>query len=241
MKTSFDDLKSLPNDELLQGAQLCFINSQNLFESAETLRQAGKFGTAVSLLVLATEECIKGMNLTSLTLIDDMEERNILKDVFVNRNLHTARHKLASGFVASGEFLLPLIKDKIIPEQKLNAFCFSIIRSVLEDLSKVEKAIQQAQDKLNEWFGKANTLKNNGLYVDFLKDEQNAPHKDWHTPQQVEEKHWREALEETAFIRDILEKMNYSLVEERRPEFKKGLLLLKKILIKAELIKPSPS
>ena len=57
----------LRRENIYTGFQLCRANSKSLYDSAQVVSNSvGNYGTANSLLILAAEECIKGMALVSV-------------------------------------------------------------------------------------------------------------------------------------------------------------------------------
>jgi AbiV family abortive infection protein len=54
----FNKIKNLSNLEIVNGLELCYINSNELFESALILKKNKNFGISISLMILSIEELV---------------------------------------------------------------------------------------------------------------------------------------------------------------------------------------
>lgn len=55
----FDEIKNLSNLEIVNGIELCYENSNDLFESALKLKDTKSYGISISLMILSIEELRK--------------------------------------------------------------------------------------------------------------------------------------------------------------------------------------
>ena len=156
-------------DDLIPGFQNSLQNANSLFQTANELADNNKYGYAISLLILASEEAIKAIMLLRsyhLGIIDYSE----LGEIFT-------RHKVKLDLIASlmwfaypFKILMPEIERKL--SEPTN-------ESQLEIQQEIEKKTEQFVNwyreqldnkrsdlwKIFSWWQKANNVKLSGLYV----------------------------------------------------------------------------
>ncbi|SRR5260221_2543179 len=169
------DFYSEAKESLLEGAKLCLKNAAIHRACAEQCVLIGNFGIGNSLLILASEECIKCMILTAgyFSVPLPFPIRPFFKHHWVKHNQAAEMHPLMEGLFHLGEHLKSLFKER---EASNFGFAFDvtfsvatylIFQSVGEKLaSEFGNKNEPLEDKTNFW-KEAGNNKNNGFYVDF--------------------------------------------------------------------------
>lgn len=176
---NFEKLKTLPIDKIFNGIKLSFENSEELYESALLLKDHKKYGVAISVLILSVEEIIKSTSLFAFLIFD---KQDFMKDLFKSNNLHKERLDLALIF--SENFKL---KDL----QKIES-----INNINFDTTELLEKVKNEKHSFENWFNKAKTLKNDGLYVDFDNK--------FKSPSKFTEKDFNKSFEYSKEIREPL-------------------------------------
>jgi AbiV family abortive infection protein len=146
-KTYYD----LPKETIFIGLQECRKNSESLYKSAVVVAETQRnFGAANSLMILAAEECIKGVALLSIYL--SVQVPFLVQPLFYS---HSAKHlqgKELTNFirVVYGALTIPLLLKMKLKDAIREAFNM-LVDSVYTDFE--------------EWWDSANNEKNNGFYV----------------------------------------------------------------------------
>lgn len=173
-------------EEAWKGVGPAFKNAESLLQSAKLLADAGKHGHALSVLVLASEEVAKSVLLTIqaigfMPLLSFIEEKLLhIADADGIELPPGVQYELALGDHVQKHGLAIQVLIFTVSREKLGA---------LPDeapMSEYFKVILTPDgDELKElllgfaWFAKANSFKNQGLYVD--------PGDGWLGPEQVTE------------------------------------------------------
>jgi AbiV family abortive infection protein len=133
-------------------------NAERHLQSAQVLANANDNANAVAHIVLGTEELIKAFALFLESKGFGLRQIDGYKKLFTN---HRARHAVIKEFYSVIIFFKQFITDEEKP--KVNKHW------VLEGLDFLGKAAQGAlaATKNYEWWGKADTLKQNCFYVDY--------------------------------------------------------------------------
>lgn len=171
--------RPLPTPEQARvGGRLAIRNAVNLFETAQGASQAGNFGAAVALAVLAVEEAAKGRALLGFALSNETGAPFALQDDqfrdLIYRS-HPLRHAVAlyQGLTAAGLNLLAGVGP-----------------DAAEARGQVDRDLRAAA-----WLSKADRLKQRGLYTDFSDV-------GWSSPMHITPDRWDEAQ---AVVRPFLE------------------------------------
>jgi AbiV family abortive infection protein len=155
-------------DEAMQGSIAASDNAHDLLEAARGLHRGGLGGPAASLLVLALEEAEKARALTVIVTGDDRQglSDDELRDILYGD--HRLRHNAAFTESLSQTTLAKLIR----PSRRQ---------------TPIERKQYQADMKAMKWHMEANSLKQRGLYVDFVSGR-------WQKPSEVSEKEFTDGL-----------------------------------------------
>ena len=204
-----DILSKFEDDKLLEGIKIFYQNAQELFNAGCCLADKEKFGFAIALTVLSIEELIKAFAIFQV-YIGETKPGNI-DPAFRGNNIHKQRLKLAyyydfifesidkSNFenliiqkfeskdnnvridVQSKEEILIWVDnqiDNIIPA----------VKKELLDLSEyIEDNINNLTENQSNWFSQAQTIKEKGLYTDYINN-------NWHVPQNMNKKDYDKAI-----------------------------------------------
>lgn len=165
-------------EEAKAGARLAATNARGLLDFAEAGAKCQRFGPAISLCILASEEGAKALALF-FSAISPEPAGISLKDVL---SKHSVKHQL-SQLVSFGVHLFGLmfsVKNEVqraidhgaIDEQGAGG---QWVRRVTEELSRMTHDPSHEVRRFMAWYQVANGLKNEGLYVDWLGDT-------WHDP-----------------------------------------------------------
>jgi AbiV family abortive infection protein len=208
----YNTLEKLDQGEIREGLKTYFNTAKDLLESGEILAEKGKYGPASAMTVLSLEELIKGFA-TLLFFLGDRSKENIesaFKGTMDTKSIHQARLKYASGlnFILSKvnvEAIIEKLGDRL-QEVDLNPKGEILTREgriqYYEDISgKIAPLISPAEigltdenlnaieDNLQDssnWFLHAKTLKEKGLYGDFINSS-------WHSPSDITKEKYEEA------------------------------------------------
>lgn len=142
----------IPTQQAVPGAAVVHANAVSLLESAKALRDLGKFGHATALAILAAEESSKALALLSHAQGEQPSE--VLRDAF-------SKHK---------------IKISIARLNAKNMQALLAETGLFPQLATHESVSEQIAHWVEEWAGKANELKQAGLYVSYDHGSWIAPH-----------------------------------------------------------------
>lgn len=134
-------------------------NSLDHLAIADILAEKGKYGSAITHTVLASEEMTKALILYVNGIGIRLSNVKGFKSFFYR---HTPRHKLANFMIffnlilkPMNELLQSIKKDNNIDKEAINTL-----------LDKHKNTFEDTIDDI-EWWTYADTLKNKGLYVDY--------------------------------------------------------------------------
>jgi AbiV family abortive infection protein len=171
-------------------------NARRLLDSSLKLGEAGNFGLACSLAVLAGEESIKSLALMAWS--SDFPIPSEKQLALVLRH-HEPRHLAAGMLAGAGEMFVAMIGGII-----------ATITKKAGD-STVDQKDQWSRAR---WWAEADALKNRGLYVEFTG-------KKWKGPGDVTQAEFERAYEmANDFVGWVV-----SIVDEEDPEKRRGLVV----------------
>lgn len=158
---------SISSAESINGSLLCTKNARALLEVGKTASELGHYGAAVSLCVLAAEEGSKAIMLW-VNAIDPAATSFALPQVF---SRHPVKHDIARAMSAVVHFLLIFHEIKNEVQENIDAGNISEEDAGSIWAQKVTKAFESAGSSEEEmrfitWYGEANSMKNQGFYVD---------------------------------------------------------------------------
>jgi AbiV family abortive infection protein len=222
MKTKFENLKNLSFNKVIEGCNLCFKNSDNLYSCALALKRNKKYGVAISLLILSVEELMKSYALFGLLLFGT-DEKLMMKDIFESNEMHKKRLDFAlminELFKSVNLENIGNQKDKMDTSTKLLEFANKINNKI--DIKKISNNIDQEKKTFNNWFAQANNKKEDGFYV--------AYNNKWHNPTDIKEDAFIKALNETKIIRNDISKIMNAILSIDEKEFGVFLNVFNKI------------
>lgn len=197
----YEKLKSLSDEQLIDGIKKCYTNSLSQYNSGKLFGEQEYFGQATALLILSLEELIKAIAIFFVYVELDNKELlpNLVNDVFKSRNIH--KYRLGLAFIFNQLYMskqmsemfdqidahISKVPNFTVPDyysdsEKLD-IADKIINSILPSIELTEvdelsSEINDSIDKYNKWFSGAQEIKLRGLYVDLNENE-------WQTPQNV--------------------------------------------------------
>ena len=140
----------LADERAWEGAVLSTRNARQLYESAIVVNNLGNVGCASSLMVLSSEESAKAMSI-GLHISTPKSESDI-KRIFAS---HKYKHDNAAHFSSMFHLLIGLTHE---PEK-----------------GKPRHGECGILNTLEEWRIKADSIKKNGFYVDYVNEEWLSP------------------------------------------------------------------
>lgn len=161
IKKSNQSYYQINKQEILNGFHFCLVNATSQFNSAKKI--AGEnlnAGLANSIMILAAEECIKGLILLSIYL--DVQVPFLIKPLFKSHDAKHIRGKELNDFVRKLSLALGAFSSKRGEQVK------SIIGLVFE-------AIAGDDNTEIAWWEAANAAKNDGLYVAYFDGQFESP------------------------------------------------------------------
>lgn len=201
MKKERNLLKLLSNEECYGAYKNAFATADVHRVSAQSIAGNGHFGTAVSHLVLGTEELTKGLLLFLQSFSIDV--RNV-PSIHLFFSDHILKHQFAI-YVNTMYPMLKLFMGVVYKmKEELHNPDANIEYTPLEEafLSKDQKRIQAAfkdMPEMFDWWDEANKMKNKGFYVDYTNSLE--------TPMQVKEHEYLQAISITENFRTQLEEI----------------------------------
>ena len=160
MATSLENLSKKDSATVSQALQ---HNARTLKATAEAAAMLGNYGVARSLLILSAEESIKGAILFLKSVGVNVTSK---KEIRIALKAHKERHEVAMLFkffkIVEAFILSDDVEQKSLTKYKWVNQAFQFI----EQLSVVTTAILEVGDDF-EWWKKADSFKNDGLYVGF--------------------------------------------------------------------------
>jgi AbiV family abortive infection protein len=180
-----DEFNSASKELILEGAQLCHRNAYQHYLCAQQIAFTKNFGIANSLLILASEECIKSMILSAGYFNIELPFK--VNDFF---RYHNVKHKQAEEmqqFIATLSFLgkaLAHLFKKRKPSQFGLAFDVVFIVTFVRLLEKIWPTNGK---RLSDFWGGANEQKKKGFYVDFVEGK-------WSSPFQFQERQFKKSM-----------------------------------------------
>jgi AbiV family abortive infection protein len=180
--------QSLPlASESWEGARLALQNAEAHLTSAELLAGDGLYGFALSHLVLATEEAVKSFSFVVSAIglhFPEADARRLMTN-------HKARHAVAllgqvvTDFISRSSEAEALVSHGEIPVPEALLDQIPVMFSGWGSYLSGDHTPEFTFDL--EWWGRANTLKQSGMYVDY--DSQTG----WKSPSGVAEIEYRES------------------------------------------------
>lgn len=209
----------LSPDEALEGARIAARNARDLLEFAVTGTQCHRFGPAIALCVLASEEGAKALALFQNAI--NPEDGTLLREVF---SRHKTKHSLSGMSVLLihiGE-LMYRFKDEIqseidrgiATEQRPGT---RWVNRVAEELKRLTRAKDDQSTRFITWYSTADRLKMSGFYVDRATDT------GWHDPNNLTESaflEYRSYVERWLDIVDFLLTLPLREVREKMRELR---------------------
>lgn len=181
-------LKLLSDQECYEGYKKAFETANVHNISADSIAKNGHYGTAVSHLILGTEELTKGLLLFAQSF--GINVRNV-PGIHLFFSDHVLKHQFAiyvNTMYPTLKLLMGVIRkmhtEIHYPEKKVE---YTSVEKAF--LSKDEKKLHAAFRNLPElldWWDEANSNKNKGFYVDYKTSLE--------TPMQVEQKEYDQAV-----------------------------------------------
>ena len=165
-------LNSVTKEELLVGAKHCIDNAQSLFKSGRSIGEKSNYGHGCSMLVLSIEEAVKCLVLIAKFFNVEVPDSAI--KVFYDHKYKHGQGKEIQPLLSTIEWLSKNIKDlrKTSKILILDLGILFLFQGVLDKFLK-------ENDKNKEWWISANSLKNAGLYVNYIDGS-------WRTPESVD-------------------------------------------------------
>jgi AbiV family abortive infection protein len=152
----------LQKEAVYQGMELSRINSSCLFNSAISVGGVGHYGTANSLLILAVEESIKGICLTSVYF--NVQLPFELGPIFYK---HTAKHIQGKDITQYISAVYNMIEFSRILNNKENKV--ELLKKTIFNFFGRQKI------DIATWWDNANEQKNIGFYTDFKNEKFTGP------------------------------------------------------------------
>ena len=166
MSKETNSLKILSDEDCTNAWKACFENAQRHQVSASLVAGPERYGTAITLLVLGTEEYVKGFLYWLQS--NHINIRNV-KGIQLFFTDHVIRHTLAfmisMCFDLCREFMgmVYKLRDQL-HEQREPAWTAFQAAAMSKDDNKME-SLMMPMMTLMDWWQEANDKKNGGLYV----------------------------------------------------------------------------
>jgi AbiV family abortive infection protein len=198
------DLEKLNKEEYEIGAITSLKNAKDLYDSSTEIALKGRFGTATSLLILASEELVKA-SVLKLKSIDSLKKIENFAKYF---SKHSVKHEsLEKIFIASLGYLddYQLNEVSSVEEQCENsrtkwicALVFVMIMGIIIYILTSNKT-NTKDTKLNSTFESQRTA---GFYVDF-----DFNNRKWKSPSDIsDEKKYNELKDSIEMIFNTIKK-----------------------------------
>lgn len=162
-------LKLMSDDECLLAGSEAFINANNHLKSAESIAINKNYGLAVSLLILSTEELVKGLLLYFQSMKIDVRNVSGIHLFFTD---HIIKHRLASIinltfplFKLLGGFIHKTV-EKIHNPESLVEFTEDEKALITINENRLQYLFKDL-DEFLDWWEEANINKNKGIYIDY--------------------------------------------------------------------------
>jgi AbiV family abortive infection protein len=182
-----EEFGALTKDTQLEGSKLCFKNAKVHFECANKVADAGHFGIANSLLILAAEESIKGMILAAVYF-----NVSLPFEIDLFFRLHKVKHQQAEEmqpFLGDMQLLSEALAG-ILEQRASSQWGLKVdVGLVLTFFSVINRFFGKERSEVNNFWKKANGAKNRGFYIDI----QNGR---WIDPVIITESDFHESLKE---------------------------------------------
>jgi AbiV family abortive infection protein len=156
----------IAKEEIYNGMTMCNQNSKVLFNSASVIAENGEgyYGAANSLMILSSEECIKGLVLTSIYC--DVQVPFEIEPLFYS---HPAKH----------------IQGKDLQKHiTIVSSIISVVRTFIAKKSSRKQMLGEVLDAVSlyfnseqhkKWWDSANQTKNKGFYTDIKQSKFKSP------------------------------------------------------------------
>jgi len=151
----------------IKGFILLSENANDHFDTAKSLAKKGKYGLAVSHLVLSAEESIKAMYF-AMQFFDTDIDNITLKELF---SAHKAKHRK----IQIGNKIIKEIITEFLDEVSKGD------KDIKEDFKEIKTSIKASNYKI---FNEANNIKNKGFYVDYINN-------NFFSPNQIKEEEYK--------------------------------------------------
>jgi AbiV family abortive infection protein len=219
MKKERNLLNLLSDEKCLDASKEAFINANNHKQSAELIAKNKQYGMAVSILILSTEELVKGILLYIQYLSIDI--RNI-SGVYLFFTDHIIRHRLATMI----NLMYPMLKlimgivfktkEKLHNPESNIQFTNEENAIIYEDENEIKNLFKDLPAMM-DWWDEANMNKNKGFYVDYSNSLE--------TPMQVSELEYNQAFVITNIFHKQILDIVYQLekaTDEDKKEIKRN-------------------
>lgn len=172
---------TLPAD-ISQGSELALNNAGNLFGVAELAAKSAQYGVATSLLILSAEEAIKA----GMLLIKQCDPSLGLDDIGDYFSKHPVKHRMIASIEIWHSFfdimlnarLEPIIalssKVKLPSKKELKEARDQGVQNLIVALEQLASGASELYSN-QAWWNGANIQKNQGLYVNIVGQNWEAP------------------------------------------------------------------
>lgn len=144
----------------IHGARYALQNARSLQKAAAVLANQLDYGYAASLLILASEEAVKSIDLF-VKHSGILGGGGLLSDT--TKNLHKERHSTAKILISVVSYLGDTAESELTDEVFREAI-IDVIKNFISDTKN--KNLNPKLIQMREFWGRANHIKNSGFYVD---------------------------------------------------------------------------
>ena len=207
------DINKLPPEKYREGINEIIENAEKLAEAGLLLFKSGHYGAANSMFILSCEEAVKAFAVYNKYLVDDNRD---ISTVFKSHKekisiLKGAYHLMKAETTAMAESFQQAFRE--LPQGR-NAPPEEIERRVKElHPEKYLKAVKKTDSKEDEWWDKADLLKQQGFYVNYKEGK-------WLSPQNITQEQAAETGARANFI--VSHMYSYKDVKESKFKSKKS-------------------
>lgn len=156
----------IAKEEVYNGIIMSSMNSKVLFNSARVIAEKGDgyYGVANSLMILSSEECIKGLVLTSIYF--NVQVPFEIQPLFYR---HPAKHiqgKDLQKYISIVSSIISIVRTFTTKKTKHKQIFGEAVRTFLFYLNS---------EQYTKWWDSANKVKNEGFYTDLRQDKFKSP------------------------------------------------------------------
>lgn len=196
--------------KFLEGYRFMIEHAQSLIKSAELLADNKLFGLATSVMIIAAEETVKAY----FTFGKYADPDSVTEDEFENSfKYHSFKFKNIKGMKEWGEYFKVLFEEFYMPilllsegtskakTKKIRQVAFNKAIERLKDSTRKENV-----NKEKEWWNRAQTIKETGLYV-------NKTATGWILPSKIAEKDYKETKRYVLEFYEVVEASKLYLID----------------------------